>query len=269
MATSVRPRWRVDPADPRAPSQEDWDLMTEAERSQVEASLPSEFDLGLEPPEGDPHWTAIANARKTLETFFRKIGRKIYISGGLAVYYPGEEMCSPDLLAVVDVEPRPRTSWVVSREGKGLDWALEVLHAGDAAKDQRNIERYARLGIHEYFMFDRRRLRLSGFRLPPAEHGARSRAYRPIVPQGGRYTSEVLGLELMLEGEKLRFLIGGAALPEAEEMIAKLESLLGEAITRHEEDERRIEEEARRREALEAELAAMRDELERLKKGQT
>jgi len=52
-------------------------------------------------------------------------------------------------------------------------------------------------------------------------------------------------------------------------MIAKLESLLGEAITRHEEDERRIEEEARRREALEAELAAMREELERLKKGQT
>jgi hypothetical protein len=40
---------------------------------------------------------------------------------------------------------------VVSAEGKGLDWVLEVHVGGDRKKDaERNVARYARLGIPEY-----------------------------------------------------------------------------------------------------------------------
>ncbi len=53
-------------------------------------------------------------------------------------------------------------------EGRGPDFILEVLHLGDRKKDLvKNVERYARLGVEEYFVYDRsgcrgrRRRRLS------------------------------------------------------------------------------------------------------------
>ena len=55
---------------------------------------------------------------------------------------------APDLLAVRDVETHPRQKWVVSHEGKGLEWVMEVHVGGDRKKDaEYNVERYARLGI--------------------------------------------------------------------------------------------------------------------------
>lgn len=93
-------------------------------------------------------------------------------------------------------------------------------------------------------MLDRGRLRLFGYRLPPSG----SRVYQPIVPQGGRYTSRVLGLDLRLEGTKLRFYQGLAALPEASEMLATLERMMDDVEGRARAAEERAEEEARKRE---------------------
>ena len=105
-------------------------------------------------------------------------------------------------------------------EGKGLDLALEIYVSGNRRKDhEANVARYAKLGIGEYFIFDRGRLRLSGYRLPVG--GGR---YEPILPQHGHYESRALGLELALEEEKLRFYCGDAPVPEAEELIGKLEN---------------------------------------------
>lgn len=61
-----------------------------------------------------------------------------------------------------------------------------------------------RLGIPEYFVFDRDRLRIYGYQLeaPGAPH------YRPIIPQRGFYTSHVLGLNLVIESDRLRFFAG-------------------------------------------------------------
>jgi hypothetical protein len=72
--------YRFDPADPRAPSMEQWNRMTPAERVRVVAMLPSEVPLELVPPEGDLHWAAKVDARRTLDAFFHRIGRKIYLS---------------------------------------------------------------------------------------------------------------------------------------------------------------------------------------------
>ena len=47
---------------------------------------------------------------------------------------------------------------MVSHEGEGLDFVLEVRVSGDRTKDfETNVKRYARLGIPEYFAFAEQR----------------------------------------------------------------------------------------------------------------
>jgi len=255
----------VDPDDPRAPSEEAWARMTDAERKAVVASLPADVPFELNPSEGDPHQKATIRARQTLDSFFKRIGRKVYVSSNLGVYYPGEPRFAPDVIAVCDVEPHERMKWVVNAEKKGLDFVLEIHASGDRAKDLvRNVERYARLGIPEYFVLDVHRRSITGYRLPQS---AGRRAYKPIVPQAGRYSSEKLKLELTIEAGKLRFLVGMATVPEEEELIGKLEAALGEALAARTEESTRAEEEARLREEAERALAEARAEIERLRNG--
>jgi Uma2 family endonuclease len=244
--------------------------MTEGERRHIVDNLPSEFPPSeAHPPEGDHHTEAVYGARTALRRFFGKTGRSIYVGTNLPVYYPGRSMFSPDVMAVLDVSTHPRSSWIVSQEGKGLDLALEVLVLGKRRKDlEHNVEEYARLGIHEYFVFDRPRLHLSGYRLRPSGRG-----YEPIVPQHGRHASEVLGLELRVEGERLRFLVADAELPAADELIANLEGFVDDlesrlvaAEERATEEAHRATEEARRAEAAEARLREALAELEQLKR---
>jgi Uma2 family endonuclease len=275
MAQSLPDAYRFDPADPRSPSQEQWDRMPAAERARVVAMLPAEVPWELQPPEGDPHWEAKATTRTTLDDFFGRTGRRIYISSELAVFYPNEPRFSPDILAVLDVELRPRTKWTVVDEGKGLDLVIEVYFAGDKAKDYEvNVERYARLGIAEYFIFDRGQLSLRGYRLPAASAGraTKPRAYQPILPQGALYASQVLGLELRVEGERLRFYAGTAAVLDASERIEKLALTLDDVVARKEEAERRALAEAARAlaeaaraDAAELKLAEALAEIARLK----
>jgi hypothetical protein len=276
--------WFVDPADPRAPPQDLWDRMSEAERKRIVESLPSEFAINeAVPPEGDRHFNAKMNVRKTLGRFFERLGRRIYLACELPVYYQDEPVFAPDVMAVTDVDCHERDRWAVSAEGKGLDFALEVRVSGSRRKDHElNVVRYARLGISEYFLFDRGRSRLAGYRLATPE----SRRYEPIVPQRGRYASSVLGLELALEDERLRFYVGDAPVPEADELILKLEGMLNqfelklaeaeqraeeearlreEETRRREEETRRREEETRRREQAERKLADALAEIDRLK----
>jgi Uma2 family endonuclease len=226
----------VDLGDPRAPTEEQWEKMSAAERAHVVASLPSEFPR-LHPPEGDPHRIPKERALESLREYFRRLRRRVYLSSELPVYYPGERMFGPDVLAVLDVEPHPRERWVVSAEGRGLDFVLEVLVSGSRAKDlQDNVTKYARLGIPEYFVYEPLRARLRGYRLL-----AESRDYQPIVPQEGRWASGVLGLELAIENGRIRFYNGSAPLPEAEELIVRLGGMIETIVSREEEIARQLE----------------------------
>jgi Uma2 family endonuclease len=244
----IPPRYRVDLADPRAPSQEKWDALSAEERSRIVATLPPSVPLELHPPEGDAHKEAKNRATDALTRFFRKIGRRIYVSNELATYYPDEPVFCPDILAVTDVPGHRRNSWIVSQEGRGLDWVMEV-HAW--AKEEKdfvlNVQRYARLGIGEYFLLDVRRERLLGWRLP--EGGGR--VYQRLVPQSGLLSSHVLGLELRAEGSSVRFYVGGAPLPQADELIGRLDAMVGDLL------EKRAQE-AQAREDAEAEAEARR-----------
>jgi Uma2 family endonuclease len=237
--------------------------------------LPSEFPVSeASPPEGDLHLDAFTEPREALRRWFRDRGRRIYIAGNLPIYYPAERMFSPDLIAVDRAEQRPRDSWIVDREGgKGLDVAIEIVVRGDRKKDlEKNVERYARLGIPEYYLFDRRRMTFAAWELEGP-------SYRRRVAQGGRFRSAVLGLDLWLDGERLRFSVGDAAVPyadeliervtrlstEAQERVESLEAELAEEQRRREDEQRRREDEQRRREFAEAEVAQLRAELEKLR----
>ena len=237
--------WKVDPDDPRAPPEEIWDALSPADRQRIVECLPSEFpSCEAYPPEGDAHFKAKTGTREVLDGFFARVGRRVYLACELPIYYPGEPLFAPDISAVLDVATHERKSWVVKEEGKGLDLAIEILVSGDRRKDlEENVERYARLGIAEYFVFDRARLRLHGYRLP--EVGAR--AYQPILPQGGLYASHVLGLDLRLEESKLRFFHGAASIPDANELIASLQKMIDGAELRVTVAEERADEERRRR----------------------
>ncbi|MGK4006199.1 Uma2 family endonuclease [Sorangium sp. So ce1036] len=235
--------WVIDPDDPRAPPQELWDRMTPEERQRVLDTLPSEFEVSeASPPEGDFHFNPKMAARDALGGFFERIGRRVYLACELPVYYPAERMFAPDLIAVLDVEVKERAHWSVSAEGKGVDLALEILWSGRTKKDlEDNVTRHASLGISEYFVFDRRRRRLRGYRL--AQDGAR---YLPIVPQEGRLTSAVLDLDLALEEDRLRFFHGQTAVLETRELLARLGTMMGDLEARIERTELRLNEERQR-----------------------
>lgn len=238
--------------------------MSPEERAQAVASLPGEVtDAEMSPPEGDRHFQAKVRALDTLRGYFTRQKRNVYLAAELPVYYPGTRRFAPDLLAVLDVPVHERDKWVVTAEGKGLDFVLEVHVGGDRRKDaEENVTRYSGLGIPEYFIYDRARQKLIGYRL--TSPGARS--YTPILPQHGRYASNELGLELQLEDGRLRFYAGTALLLESEELITRLERMVDMLQQRADEEAQLRLEEARLRQEAEKRVKELQAELERLKR---
>jgi Uma2 family endonuclease len=241
------------------------------ERLRVVESLPGEVTWDeMAMPEGDPHFGAKVRTLDVLKGHFRHEKRKVYLGAELPVYYPAERRFAPDLVAVLDAEPHERDKWVVSHEGKGLDWVLEVHYGGDRKKDAIfNVTRYAQLGIPEYFIYDRRKQRLEGYRLSSPE----ARKYDRMLPRQGRFVSQMLGLELEVSEEKLQLWAGNALLLESTEMLARFQEKLEQVALQREEEarhreemENRLVEETRRREDTEQRLKDLQAELERLQR---
>jgi Uma2 family endonuclease len=263
---------------PMAPSVEEWEALSPAERAAVAAALPGEVtDAEMTLPEGERHFKAKTRALDALRSYFTRQRRRIYLAAEMPTYYPAEPRFAPDLFAVLDADDVEHDKWVVSAEGKGLDWVLEVHVGGDRKKDaERNVARYARLGISEYFLYDRARNQLAAHRLASPD----ARTYTPIVPNHGLYESRVLGLDVQVDTDRLRFYAGTALLLESDELIARLQAMCDDAQRRREEETRlredaeqrreeetRLREEAdRRRDDAEQEVARLRAELERLKR---
>jgi len=270
---------RTSPAGyPMAPSVEEWAALSPAERAAVADALPGEVTYDeMAMPEGERHFEAKIRALDALRGYFRRHRRRIYLAAEMPTYYPSEPRFAPDLFAVLDASDQVRDKWVVSAEGKGLDWVLEVHVGGDRKKDaELNVARYARLGVPEYFLYDRARNRLAAYRLPSPD----ARAYTAIVPNQGLYESRVLGLDVRVDKDRLRFYAGTDLLLESNDLIARLQEMYDDAQRRaeeearlreeaerlREEEARLREEEARLREEAEREVARLRAELERLKR---
>ena len=213
---------------PIGPSVEQWRAMSNAEKDRFYQQIYDASSASQEAmSQGRPHSRAKSAAFDALVLHFKTMGRLIYVADELTVVYPGEPTFDPDLIAVLDVpQPDPdedeRMAWMVAEEGKGPDFILEVLHKGSRDKDLgRNVTEYARLGIREYFVYDRLHFKLYGYRL--ARSGG---AYLPLRPRLGRLTSEVLGLDLALVERKLRFFSGMGELMNSEEFIERLSKMM-------------------------------------------
>lgn len=242
---------------PVGPSLEAWSAMSPEAR---EAFLVRVLDALSDPrdvmSEGRPHKQAKVRAVDFLGLHFKAMGRVVYLAEEMAVVYPGEESFSPDVFAVCDVpqpEDDPRLAWVVADEGRGLDVVLEVLHHGDRQKDLvRNVERYARLGIPEFFVYDLAHQRIRGWALPAPE----ARRYQAIIPQAGRYPSRILGVDLAVQDGRLSFFQGMAELFGRDNLIERLGGMMSSLERKAAADEARAEQEAARASAALAGLRA-------------
>ena len=226
-----------------APTEEAWRAMSPSEQLDflVRANEALSDPVALM-TEGRRHKKAKTRTIDALGLHFSSIGRAVYLAEEMAVHYPGEPVFSPDVLAVVGVaepEDDERMAWVVADEGNGLDLVLEVLHRGDRKKDLvENVERYAKLGIPEYFVYDRLHQQIHGYRLT----GERALRYQRIVPQFGRYSSSVLGLDLAIHGGKLRFFYGAAELPGTSDLIGRLNDMVADLEARAGEAQAQLDE---------------------------
>ncbi len=258
--------------------------MTPAERERAAATLPTwvpHEETGA--MDGDRHLRARDQVVGTLSAYFAAAGKKAYVSGLIAVYFSHEQRIQPDVFVVPGADPAPRNSWVVGKEGRAPEFVLEILVLGRRAKDlQDNVTRYAQLGIREYFIADIQRRQMRAYRLAdPA-----IRLYTPVVPQLGRFHSEVLGLDVKLEGDLVRLYLGATRLYDPEEVTESLRDELNDEQMRHQETleqaleaaqaradaearandaEVRARAEAQARADAEAELARLRGMLERMK----
>lgn len=243
------------PRMPRAPTQAVHDAMTPEQRERMELELMEALDaLRVWMSEGTPHSRPKNRALAELEAHFRRRERRIFLATELAVLYPGEEVFVPDITAVRDVNPDYEVNtWMVAREGRGIDLALESHNLGRKHKDiEENVREYARLGVPEYFAFEVQTRRLRGFRLASA-----GRSYVPIVAQAGRLPSAVLGLEIGVEAGRLRFFDEVGPVPGTTEMVERLDRMaaaLMEEKRRADAEARRADEERRRADAAEAQL---------------
>ena len=239
------------------PTVEEWRALSPEERERlVLRILDAVDDPQRQMSEGRRHKKAKGQVVDVLGLHFGSTGRVIYLAEEMTVMYPGANAFIPDILAVLDVpqpDDDPRMAWIAADEGRGLDLVIEVLHHGDRKKDLvDNVERYAQLGIPEYFVYDRLHQQLHGYRLPGTGPGR----YQRIVPQLGRYNSRVLGLDLMIQGGKLRFFYGMAELFGSADLIDRLHGMVEDLGSKA--DQSRAEAEQERARAERA-LTTLRD----------
>ncbi len=135
----------------------------------------------------------------------------VAVIGNMLLYYEeGNPQVSvaPDVFVVFGVEARPRSSYLLWKEGKAPDFVLEVASDSTWQEDaHRKRDLYARLGVAEYWRFDptpdSRLLQppLVGERLAAGAYAA-----LPVRCHGAqewRGASAVLGLEFRAAGGQL------------------------------------------------------------------
>ena len=166
---------------------------------------------GLPMAESDFQRQYLSYAVEVLRIYFQNHSN-VYVSGNLFIYYEQgnpKAVVAPDVFVVFGVDKSDRFCYKVwENNDKAPDFVLEITSKATVSEDQgskRGI--YAFLGIREYFQYDP-----TGDYLDPQLKGLRlvDGNYLPlpatVLPDDSRsLTSEVLGLELRLQGGELRF----------------------------------------------------------------
>ena len=217
-------------------------------------------------PMADDMWQgdAIMNAVGDLESV-----RPTALVAGAILVYPekgnNKNRIASDVLVGLGLGTHNRSSYFVWEEGKPPDWVLEVASPRKQAEDRGYKRRYyAEIGVPEYWLFDAKgdvyppgTPRLQGLKLVDGEyHPLKSR----VVDGERMIRSEVLGLDVRVDGELLRFrdvATGRDVLRRSE-----LEAAIERAQARQESAQREIAEACAEREATRAEREAARADRE-------
>ena len=215
--------------------------------------------------ESDLHRMEMSDLIDALQDRYRD-APGVYVSGNLFFYYekgnPKAVIC-PDVFVVHGVPNRLRPIYKLWEEGRVPSMVIEVTSSSTRREDLRTKkDRYERLGVEEYFLFD-----LLGDYLDPSLQGhlLAGGKYRPMQPAAdGSLESRTTGLILLPEEIQLRL----------------VDAATGELLMRSKEARAELRTDKRARKQVEAELneerfarlraeeeaARLQRELERLKK---
>lgn len=196
--------------------------------------------------ETDVHRVQIVDLIHGLDVYFKQRS-DVYVTGNLLLLYeenrPRKHL-SPDVMVVFGVPKHNRENYLLWKEGKAPDVAIEVTSKSTRDEDMGHKKGlYAMMGVAEYYLFDPLREylspRLKAYRLEGAD-------YLPVVSEP--LVSPRLGLELVVVDDRLRLRDAArdVLLPTLEETAARAEQ---------------AEREAERRRALEAEVEDLRKAL--------
>ena len=212
--------------------------------------------------ETDLHRDDMVDTIQTLQDFFADRPR-VYVSGNLLLYYEERNRrkhVAPDVLVTFDINKEPRRDYyLVWKEGKAPDFVAEITSKSTKNEDQKTKFEVYRdlLRVTEYVLFDPRaeylKPPLQGYRLVGAD-------YVPIEPVAGRLPSEILGLHLERDGERLRLFDPATG----QYLLTRLERQEA-AEHRAEEERRRAEEAIADQRRLAEENARLRREIEALR----
>ena len=162
--------------------------------------------------ESDPARDYLIYGVEALDIYFQDCA-DVYVSGNLFIYYRQgvpSAVVAPDVFVVFGVPKRQRLSYKVwEEEGVVPSFVLEITsRTTQGVDEEEKPDKYARLGVLEYFQYDP-----SGHYLTP-HHLKGSRLvegrYRPlpgtVLPEGVfSIHSQTLGLDLRVQDGALRF----------------------------------------------------------------
>ena len=222
-------------------------------------------DTDGKPMAASDHHRRILN--RTIETLEAHYERQsdVYVSGDILMYYvegDPHQVVAPDVLVSFGLEKKERETYLVWVEGKLPDFVMEFSSKTTYDQDLGpKMDRYASLGIQDYFLYDAEGLflpsQLMGYTLVDG-------VYVPLSDnEDGGLHSDVLNLDFHVDDVGL-----GLYDPVADAWLqtpvdsAKARAETAEA--RAETAEARAEQEAARAETAEAEVAQLREQLERI-----
>jgi Uma2 family endonuclease len=210
--------------------------------------------------ETDVHRDWMVTIIQRLQRFYA--GRRVYVSGNLLIYYvegDPRKSVAPDTFVVKNCRPGRRRTFLIWKERRRPNFVLETTSKKTRAEDRgKKKEVYARMQVPEYFLYDPLgewlKPPLQGFRLNDG-------AYESIPPDAdGGIVSRELGIRFVLEnGELAMFDVHTGERLLCNRELAEQQSARAQHESRRADDaERRLQQEAAARRALEQEVARLR-----------